>query len=247
MTKNQEGYFDMKRKKIRRRYIIKRRFKIFCLLLILAISFPFLHNHFSPKQQNHIVTSPDSILVLVNRNNNLPNGYVPKDLVTPNIQFTFKEDLPKKQMRKEAAEAIEALFAEAEKNGMKLYGVSGYRPYERQKQIFDQKALATGEAEAMKYVALPGQSEHQTGLAMDITSEKGAKNLLKEGFGKTPEYQWLKENAHKYGFIIRYPQGKEDITGYNYEPWHIRYVGVKSATKIFKKDITLEEFISGAK
>jgi len=96
---------------------------------------------------------------------------------------------------------------------------------------------------AAKYVALPGQSEHQTGLAMDVTSES-ANWGLSNNFGETNEGKWLKDNCYKYGFILRYPEGKEDITGYNYEPWHIRYVGKKVSTYIYTNNITLEEFFS---
>jgi len=189
-----------------------------------------------------MVKNTDDILVLVNKNRNLPADYKPNDLVIPNVRFSFEENIEKKYMRKEAAQALEELFNEAEKSGIYLYAISGFRSYERQKYLFDYRAARDGFEEANKLTAYPGQSEHQTGLAMDISCESLGFDLRQE-FEQTAEGKWLKENAHKYGFIIRYPKGAEDITGYSYEPWHVRYVGKETADKIYERGITLEEYL----
>ncbi len=182
------------------------------------------------------VNNPDDIMVLVNYKNQISMDYVPNDLVVPNIEFTFKEDNAKKKMRKPAAMAIEKMFNEANNQGIKLYGVSGYRSSSRQKQIFDNRVQAVGETRAKEYVALPGESEHQTGLAMDIGSLEG-------NFGQSKEGKWLRDNAHNFGFILRYPEGKEHITQINYEPWHFRYIGIKDAKDVYISGLTLEEYI----
>ncbi len=150
------------------------------------------------KEVNHI---QDSIL-LADKTHPLSSDYIPKDLVVPNVSFSFKEDNPKKQMKREAAVDLENLFKGANDGGIKLYAVSGYRSYQRQKTIFDNKVRQVGKEKGNKVVAYPGQSEHQTGLAMDVSSIS-VKCRLVESFGYTKEGIWLKENCYKYGFIIR--------------------------------------------
>lgn len=192
-----------------------------------------------------IVKNTNDILVLANKKRNLPSDYIPEDLVIPNVNFSFKEDIPKRYLKKEAAHALENLFEDGKKNNIILYAVSGYRSYNRQKNLFDNKSNKIGPEEANLLVAFPGQSEHQTGLAMDVSSES-ANFALEEYFEDTEEGKWLKDNAHKSGFIIRYKKDTTDITGYSYEPWHIRYVGKDVAREIYKEDITLEEFLGHA-
>jgi len=135
------------------------------------------------------------------------------------------------------------LFSKAKKENVELYLVSGFRSYNTQKQLYEGRVKQRGKEETDKYVAAAGNSEHQTGLAADITNKQGKKGILNSDFGQTKEGKWLKKNAHKYGFIVRYPLGKEKLTGYNYEPWHIRYVGNKTSKSIYEKGIVLEEFI----
>lgn len=190
-----------------------------------------------------VVTNPDDLLVVLNKERSLPDDYEPEDLVIPDVPFPFEEDLEKKYMRKDAAKALEELFADAEANGLSLFAQSGYRSYERQEVVFASNIERLGEDEAKKVSAAPGQSEHQTGLSMDVTSPEVNYRLLVE-FEQTREGQWVLENAHHYGFIIRYPKGKELITGYNYEPWHLRYVGKEHASFIAENDLTLEEYLS---
>ncbi len=192
------------------------------------------------------IQNPDNILSVVNKVNKLPKSYYPEDLVIPYVVFSFgSQEVEKAHLRQEAATALEQMFAAAEADNIQLVAVSGFRSYERQEQIFADEVAAKGEVEARNWVAAPGESEHQTGLAMDISAlNYGGK--LDQGFEDTPEFQWLNAHAHEYGFILRYPMGAESITGYSYEPWHYRYVGVKAATDIHNEDITLEDYVKSA-
>lgn len=194
-----------------------------------------------------VIKNTDNPLILVNKQSaRLPDDYVPEDLVRPDVRFSFgEEDVEKSYMRKEAAEALEEMFRAAEKDGIYLYAVSGYRSYERQRQVFQYEVSQSGEEQALEVVAYPGQSEHQTGLAMDISSQS-ANLLLTEFFGETEEGKWLRDNAHRFGFILRYPEDKEHITGYSYEPWHFRYVGKEFAKIMYENGWTLEEFFDYA-
>ena len=176
------------------------------------------------------IFDPSSLTVCVNRKSTLSSDYKPTDLVLPDVRAVNSSN--RLYMRKEAASALEELFKAAEDENYYLYAVSGYRSYSYQKSIYNPYS---------GYSAPAGASEHQLGLAMDITLAK-YNGTLSVDFGNTKEGKWVKENAHKYGFIIRYLQGKEDITGYNYEPWHLRYLGVDLATELYEKNITLEEY-----
>ena len=196
-----------------------------------------------PDVQTEIVENPYEVLSVVNKSFSLPSDYEPEDLTVPEVSFPFTEDDPKKQLRKEAAHALEDLFAGAEQVGIHLFAQSGYRSYDRQEAIFAANVEQDGEEHANTYSARPGESEHQTGLVMDVTAESVGFNLNTD-FGETDEGKWVEENAHEYGFIIRYPDGKEEITKYQYEPWHLRYVGVKAATEIKNNEQTLEEYLS---
>lgn len=207
-------------------------------------TFPSLEGTaYKDKYNNIIIKNTDDILVLVNKSRNLPSDYKQNDLIVPDVEFSFKENLQKKYMRKDAAEALEELFNDAKKHEINLYAVSGYRSYQRQSQIFENKAEKYGRETANKTSAVPGQSEHQTGLAMDVSCSS-VNYQLTERFGQTPEGMWLKENAHRFGFIVRYPKDKIDITGYSYEPWHIRYVGKEAAKIIMENNITFEEYFT---
>lgn len=187
------------------------------------------------------VENQDSLFVLANKKNELNSNYEPNDLVVPNVEFSFSGNDQKKQMRAVAADALEKLVEGAQQDGYRLVAVSGFRSYSRQQTIYQGNVDRMGEEEANKVSAKPGQSEHQTGLAMDLSCESIGFSL-EEALGELPEGQWLAENAHKYGFIIRYQKNKTDITGYNYEPWHIRYVGEALAKYLYNNDLTLEEF-----
>lgn len=189
-----------------------------------------------------IIANPYDQLALVNKESALPKEYIPDDLVIPDVPFPYvSEDDPKRQMRKVAADALEKMFKAAEKEGLEFYAQSGFRSYEIQEFLFNNYKENHGEEEANKFSARPGESEHQSGLTMDITSPEIGPQLVTE-FGETDEGKWLQEHAHEYGFIIRYPKGKEEITLYQYEPWHIRYVGEKAAKEMMENNLTLEEY-----
>ena len=186
------------------------------------------------------IKNPEGIDVLVSKKLWLSKDYIPLNLVLPKVNFLPDTNSEAQLLRKEAAKALEKLFKKAHKDKIELYAVSGYSSYRRQGEIFKSNLKIDGVA-ANKYSARPGQSEHQTGLAMDVTCED-IKFLLSREFENTKEYEWLCDNAYKYGFIIRYPKGKEKITGYDFEPWHLRYVGEEIAKEIYTKNITLEEY-----
>lgn len=186
-------------------------------------------------------TIPSSYTALVSRDYLLPADYIPEDLVEPNVRFSSETHDDKRKMRKVAADALEKMFRAAEKKKIILYGVSGYRSYERQKNIYNRNVSLHGKKATDALSAKPGSSEHQTGLTIDV-SASAVNCLLTERLASTKEGKWLTKNAHKYGFIIRYPQGKSKITGYSYEPWHIRYVGIAVATYLYKNKLTLEEY-----
>lgn len=188
-----------------------------------------------------VIAKPESVTVLVNKQFSLPSSYEPTDLVYPDIPFTFAEKIEKRKMRTVAAEAIEKLVAGANKDGINLAGVSAYRSYATQKSLFQRYVLKDGEEKAKTYSAVPGTSEHETGLAIDVSGSDG-KCAAEDCFGGTKEANWLEKHAQEYGFIIRYPKGKEKITGYQYEPWHIRYVGADKAKDMVAKKVTMEEY-----
>lgn len=183
---------------------------------------------------------PSSYTALVSRDYLLPSTYVPKDLVEISVRFSSNSHDDKRKMRRVASKALSKMFRAAKKKGIILYGVSGYRSYERQKSIYSRNVALHGKKATDFLSAKPGSSEHQTGLTIDV-SASSVGCLLTERFGSTKEGRWLAKNAHKYGFIIRYPKGKTKLTGYSYEPWHIRYVGVGYASYLKKNKLTLEE------
>lgn len=177
-------------------------------------------------------------LFLVNREYSIEQSYVPNDLVRPEVLCLYDTVT----MRAEPAKALEELFRAAkDEAGYELIAVSGYRSYGKQREIHQNKVNAVGKKNALRVSAPPGCSEHQLGLAMDIGRRKSPG--LNEAFGASPEGQWVAENAHRFGFIIRYKAEWEEITGYAYEPWHIRYVGREHAEKIYELDIPFEYYI----
>ncbi len=187
------------------------------------------------------ITNPADILVLVNKERSLPADYVPEGLMAPEIPFYFSENIEKRWLRPEAAKAIEEMFAKAKEDGIHMFGASAYRSYKTQEALFSRYVGTHGEEEAARFSARAGQSEHQTGLTIDVY-HANITNGLEEAFADTPEGQWVAENAHQFGFVIRYPKDKEEITGYSFEPWHLRYVGTNVANELYKKNITLEEY-----
>lgn len=189
-----------------------------------------------------IVDDPLSYMVLVDHRHALPEGFEPPDLVEADIPFDKPSGDERRLLREQAARAIEALFQAAQDDGVELIGISGYRSYDLQASIFAYQVQKKGEKEAARVSARPGTSEHQTGLAIDV-ADKSGKCLLEPCFGEMPAGQWLKAHAHTYGFIIRYPEDGEALTGYMYEPWHLRYVGKEVATTIYERGDTLETYL----
>ncbi len=177
----------------------------------------------------------DDTLFLVNRSQLICESYVPE---------IRKTNLPgmSQSMRYDAAEALEILFEAAKQDGIRLSTVSGYRSYSKQNTIYERKVASAGVEVADAYVALPGSSEHQLGLAMDVS--KTNSSSLSSKFGTTAEGKWVAENAYKYGFIIRYPEGMEEITGYSYEPWHLRYIGIEYAKEVYESGLPLDLYAS---
>lgn len=173
------------------------------------------------------VTYVDGV-VIANKTYSLPSNFAPNNLVTINGYIKVVDYVK---------EAFLSLSSDAKAIGLNIYASSGYRSYSNQKYIYENYVSMDGKENADRYSARAGYSEHQTGLAIDV-------NTIDMSFDNTSESVWLRENAYKYGFIIRYPKGKEEITGYMYEPWHIRYVGKELSNKLYKDGsyITLEEY-----
>lgn len=186
---------------------------------------------------------PASPWTIVNKQRPLqPKTYTPNDLRAPNMKLKGAETTESMQVRAETAAALEALDTAAKNEGISLTLVSGYRSYNSQKIIYDSEVKGFGQAVADKESARPGYSEHQTGWAADLGASSGDCEV-EACFADTTEGQWLAGNAYKYGFIIRYAKDKTNVTGYVYEPWHLRYVGVDLAAEMHRTNIeTLEEF-----
>lgn len=175
-------------------------------------------------------------LILVNKYYKLENNYVPSNLVTINTKYGYAQ-----QLKKEAYDAFVKMADAASKEGLYLYIRSPYRSYSVQSGLYQSYVNNNGKAEADTYSARAGFSEHQTGLAIDVMAKASANSNLGV-FESTREFTWIKEHCYEYGYILRYPKGKEYITGYIYEPWHYRYVGVEVAQKIKELNITYEEY-----
>lgn len=205
----------------------------FPALLSLSLCFSMMSAGFLHSMPDR---DPASTLFVVNTSYRISEDFIP-DVRSAGVPGQSRH------LQAEAAHALEALFAAAKQEQLNLYSKSAYRSYGRQKVIFGRKVNANkgSEEKANLYVALPGASEHQLGLAADII---GRGDALHPKFADTAEGRWLAENAHRYGFIIRYPQGKEWITGIQYEPWHLRYVGKKVAEEMLHAGLSLEEYTS---
>ena len=180
----------------------------------------------------------DSTLFLVNRQYTITEAFEPDDLREAQVPGSVR------RMREEAAAALEEMFAACkEETGITLISISGYRSYEKQNNIYSRKlrAVKRDVAKAQEYVAPPGASEHQLGLAMDIGQKN--KTHLNDKFADTPGAQWAYENCWRFGFILRYGKDWEDVTGYKYESWHFRYVGKEVAKEIHEANIPYETWM----
>ena len=174
--------------------------------------------------------------VLVNKYNYLDKDYVPKNLEKISTVYA----LSNMKLVENAKEAYEEMAKDASKSKLKLVILSSYRSYDYQVDLYNRYAKKDGKEKADTYSGRPGFSEHQTGLAFDIYNGKTTYTK----FESTKEFDWMQENAYKYGFILRFPKGKELETGYQYESWHYRYVGKDIAKEIYDKDICFEEYMA---
>lgn len=179
--------------------------------------------------------------ILINKTHRLPADYIPPALTESSFLFDAPCGDPKKLLSAPAAKAAAKLFHCAKEQGICLYGISGYRSYKRQEELYEQRLRETSDSHVSRYLAPPGASEHQTGLALDVSCS--AVDLkLEENFADTKEGQWLAANAPLFGFILRYPKGKESVTEYAWEPWHIRYVTKSLSLYLSLTGLTLEEY-----
>jgi len=209
------------------------------LQAVLSISYSFIDSHYK-NQDTYEIEDPTNFGVLIKKGFILPSDYEPSDLVQPHIPIA--PDNTHNLLRKEAAQALEKMYDDALKEGYHLVLNSGYRSFQQQKDIYDEYFQKYDEVTARGLVAVPGSSEHQLGLGIDLTSQSvlDGERMV---FGDTSEYQWVIKNAHRYGFILRYPKDRSDITGTANEPWHIRYVGKDMAALIYKNNWVLEDYI----
>lgn len=193
----------------------------------IGLDQPFYQN---TKQSNNL----NNIAILVNKYIYLPENYTPNNLSIISDSFSTSN----KKLVYEAKEMFEKMATKALEDDYKLRAISAYRSYDYQKGLYDNYLKKDDIDTVDTYSARPGFSEHQTGLVVDVDNFETDFN----NFEKTKEFTWMQDNSYKYGFILRYPKGKEEITGYEYESWHYRYVGVEIATFIKNNDITFDEY-----
>jgi D-alanyl-D-alanine carboxypeptidase len=192
-------------------------------------------------KQQYPVDSASSLWVVVNKGRQLPGNYAPANLVTPSVPLRLSASSPEMHVQADTAQAMESMFGQAKQAGINLMLASGYRSYAEQVSLYNNYAKSYGVAQADNFSARPGHSEHQTGLAADI--EPASRHCeVDVCFEDTPEGQWLAANAYQYGFVIRYQKQAQSLTGYQYEPWHIRYVGQPLATQLQASGQTLEQY-----
>ena len=174
-------------------------------------------------------------LILVNKYYKLSSDYIPDDLTTISLSYAYDNN----RVTKETNDAFINMASRAKEDGITLIANSSFRDYEKQESIYKDFYYSKGIDYADKYAARAGHSEHQTGLSIDIFTN-GSSNT--DNFDSSDAFIWLSKNAHKYGFILRYPKEKEYLTGYSYESWHYRYLGVDTATKVYESKLTYDEY-----
>lgn len=236
----------MGKKRGSKRKTRRKCWKIIIILLLVYFSVgviqnresivPFLLERIGVNDDSHIIpVSEEWNLIVVNRWNEIPEGFTVSLTEVSNGQSVDSRIYP----------YLQEMFDAAREDGIYPIVREGYRTAEEQEEIFNEKvqayinegySKARAEKTAKEWAAVPGTSEHQLGIAVDINADKTRST-------NDEVYAWLAENAYRYGFILRYPQGKEDITGTNYEPWHYRYVGMENAQLMYNKQICLEEFM----
>ena len=192
-----------------------------------------------PEPLDTLTSDDGNILVLVNKLHAVSSDYKPAGMVKMDNSLSTWSDL---ELKKEAYEAYLEMYEDAKELGYNLKVCSAYRTYSTQISLFNNSIKNRGWETTYLRSAYPGRSEHHTGLSIDITSASMDWGLTQE-FANYEDGQWLNEHCQEYGFIVRYPKGKTDVTGYAYEPWHFRYVGVDAAAYIMENGITLEEYL----
>lgn len=223
-------YYNKKNKKRYINYYKKNKTLNINQLIInvnIGLDFPFYE-----KIKKTDITKNN--LILVNKYNYLEKNYLPNNLENIDEKYANKN----MKLTHQAKLAFEELSKKAKQENLNIIAMSTYRSYTYQNTLYNNYVNKDGQKLADTYSARPGHSEHQTALAVDVYNK--TKTYLE--FENTKEYIWMQENAHKYGFILRYPKEKENITGYQYEPWHYRYVGINEATYIYNNKITFEEY-----
>lgn len=194
-------------------------------------------------KSKYSIQEPGSLWWIVSKTHPLPEGYEPSDLVTPNVQLNTSKSEEENKISSRVSPSLEKLFLAAKADDLSFFLASGYRSAQLQATYYNNYVRTSGQAEADRYSARPGTSEHQTGLALDVASTDRV-HYLEQAFGSDKGGVWLAQHAYEYGFIIRYPEGKESITGYLYEPWHLRFVGKDLAKELHKNNQTMEEFFN---
>lgn len=210
----------------------KQEWALATILAILTFLYPYDQRR--NDQQIKTIETPTGFQVLINKKRKLKSDYIPNNLLL--IHETYANE--GKYLVKEARDQFEKLSKDAHLLGYRIIAVSAYRTYDYQETLYQDYLKTKGQDYADQCSAKPGHSEHQTGLAIDVMGS----NEDYDEFALAVEFPWLRDHAHRYGFIMRYPKGKETITGFKYEPWHYRYVGKEVAKIIYDKNWTLEEY-----
>ncbi|WP_244833458.1 M15 family metallopeptidase [Clostridium sp. BJN0001] len=218
----------LRRKKRKRKF-----FKCLLFLIMIFLGFDYVYN----TELNQVLDKDNVIkgIMIVNKEHPIKEDYTPDDLTYVTVRDSTSTD-EEKEVSKKIVKPLKRLFDAADKDGIKLYVISAYRSYKSQKNLYDYYEKKMGKDYVRRYVSKPGQSEHQTGLCLDVANS--ARN-----FNNSKEAAWISKNSYKYGFILRYPKDKIEVTGYNYESWHIRYVGEDAAKKMHDNNLCLEEYL----
>ncbi len=227
MVKNMEAYIEADKQNDNPTYTVG------------IVNYPFILSTSAYSGRGYTITNPDEILTLVKAGFYLESSYEPSDLVE--APMPIAPDCQNPMVRQVVADALKQMYEDAKAEGLDLVFNSGYRSYTVQSQTYQDFESRYGGLYASQYVALPGASEHQTGLGIDLTSQSVVDGT-KITFGDTAEYKWVLANAAKYGFINRYPESTSELTGIAHEPWHFRYVGVEVAQEITEANITFEQY-----
>lgn len=207
------------------------------LKAILKVSYPGIDSS-QRDDRSYTIEDPSNLLILIKNGFSVPADYTPSDLRDVNIPYESEVG----QLRYEAATALENMYQDGLKEGYSIAIKSSYRSYDTQQTIYNEYFAMYDADYAASLVSIPGSSEHQCGLSVDLTSQSVMDGSYGT-FGETPDYNWVEQNAYKYGFILRFPENQGSKTGATNEPWHFRYVGKKAAKEIYEKGWVLEDYI----